>query len=266
MKKWMWMVLVLLLACTMTLSAAAANDTYIRDEADLLTDSQERRLNALADAFTRKHEAGIYIVTTDDYRDYDYQITDHGYPIEGDVFDYTYTYYHENQLGYGRKREGMILLMSMDQREYAIFFYGDRTNNAFGDYAQIQLENKFLDDFRGNVWYDGMEDYLESADAYFTKAESGRPVKKIPWVGIVVVVVIVLLIAAGCTTLEIQKLNNVSLKRNAAHYAGNLNLTDQREQFLYQTRTKTRISSSSGSGSGSRSRSGGGGRGRSGRF
>lgn len=63
---------------------------------------------------------------------------------DGSVFEVTYQLYHNNQLGVGDGRDGVIVLLSMEERDYAMFVYGEYAEYAFDEYGQEKLEEKFL--------------------------------------------------------------------------------------------------------------------------
>ncbi len=80
---------------------------------------------------------GGYIVTVEDYRDFH---------SEG-VYKATYTIYHQYTMGEGPNRDGIMLLLSMADRDWAMFCYGSHCEYAFNSYGQEKLEKVFLDNF-----------------------------------------------------------------------------------------------------------------------
>lgn len=81
----------------------------------------------------------------------------------------TYTIYHEYTMGEGPDRDGIMLLLSMDDRDWAMFCYGSRCEYAFNSYGQQKLEKVFLDNFGENDWYGGFEDYTKNAASIWKK-------------------------------------------------------------------------------------------------
>lgn len=84
----------------------------------------------------------------------------------------------------GDGRDGIIILLSMVKRDYAMFVYGEHAGYAFNKYGQEQLEKSFLDDFGKNDWYGGISHYLDTCDAYLAKADARHPVQPNPLWGI----------------------------------------------------------------------------------
>ena len=235
---------------------------YVIDDARLLTIEQRQELNTYAEKITEIYGVGIYIMSVEDF---------HNYGEEPQIFDVLWNYYHDNSLGYGADRQGMILMLSMAERDFATFFYGEDTEYAFNGFGQAQLENYFLDDFGSDDWYDGFMDFLVASEDFMAKAAAGEPVRDNPWSLASVFVLIALFVSFVVTRLLWMKMANVAAQKGAKRYqtAEGLVLTKQIDQFLTQTIRRRKIESSdSGSGrsGSSQAHTGGGGSGRSGKF
>ena len=72
----------------------------------------------------------------------------------------------------GSGRDGIIVLLSMAERDYAMFVYGEYAEYAFDEYGQEKLEEQFLGDFGENDWYGGISNYLDACEEYLTKADA----------------------------------------------------------------------------------------------
>ena len=245
--------LMLLLAAGASAAEASAN---VMDAAGLLTEEEARTLDTQAAAASRKHGVGIYLVTVPDYRELD----------RGGVYAATYSLYHAYSLGEGAERDGIILLLSMEDRDFATFCYGKTAKNAFSDYALQKMEEEFLDDFRENDWYGGFSDYLRCCDNFLTQAETGKPLREGPGMRILIFCGIALVIAGMVCVVLVLQMKSVAKKTTAGAYAvDGLQLTGHYDRFTHRTQTRRKIETSSGSSCGS-SHSGGGGHGRSGKF
>ena len=253
--------LLLVLVTVLALCAAAAGQSeaqlgYVTDRAQLLSESQLAQLEKMAEAVSRQFQVGVYIVTVEDFRSIH----------SGGVYKATYTLYHSHSLGLGPNRDGIMLLLSMDDRDWAMFCYGKRCEYAFNSYGQKQLEKVFLDNFRENDWYGGFSDYIRNCGAYLAAAEAGNPLRASPLVAILVAVGLCLLAAAVIVTIIWEKMNTVHPKSTAnAYITQALQLTEKTDAFTHKTTSRRKIERSSSGGS-SRSESGGGGSGRSGKF
>ena len=235
---------------------------YVIDDARLLTIEQRQELNTYAEKITETYGMGIYIMSVEDF---------HNYGEEPQIFDVLWNYYHDNSLGYGADRQGMILMLSIAERDFATFFYGEDTEYAFNGFGQAQLENYFLDDFGSDDWYDGFMDFLVASEDFMAKAAAGEPVRDDPWSLASVFVLIALFVSFVVTRLLWMKMANVAAQKGAKRYqtAEGLVLTKHIDQFLTQTIRRRKIESSdsgSGKAGSSQAHTGGGGSGRSGKF
>ena len=155
----------LLLLCLAPAALAdGAQLSFLTDDAGLLTASESAALEKTAQSIAQRWGVGIYIVTVDD-----------SYRIDGrGTYEAAYTFYHNHSLGVGAERNGAILLLSMNDRAFARFYYGEKSEYAFNGYAQEQIEDVFLDNFRENDWYGGFSDYLTACGEYLALAAEGR--------------------------------------------------------------------------------------------
>lgn len=264
--------LLLGLCCTAFAEAPAATEPQlwnITDTVGLLTSDEDLTLEARAEEISAQYGVGIYLLILEDYSEY-----------YDDPYETAYELYHQNTLGMGEDRDGVILLMSMSDRKYATFFYGPKAEYAFDAYGQELMEEEFLDDFRDDDWYDGFEDYLEVCDEYLARAEAGDPVRgdyssaggsSVSGIGTTILICLgISAVIAMIVCLILRgKMKSVRKGTHAdAYVTGSLNLTASRDQYTHTTETRTKIEheSSDSGGGGSSACSGGGGSGRSGSF
>ena len=264
--------LLLLGLCCTALAEAPATEPQlwnVTDTVGLLTSDEDLTLEERAEEISAQYGVGIYLLILEDYAEY-----------YDDPYETAYELYHQNTLGEGEDRNGVILLMSMSNRKYATFFYGPKAEYAFDAYGQELMEQEFLDNFRDDDWYGGFSDYLEVCAEYLERAEAGDPVRGDyssaggSDAGSIVTTVLVCLGISAVIALIVclilrGKMKSVRKGTHAdAYIAGGLNLTASRDQYTHTTETRTKIEteSSSGGGGGSSACSGGGGSGRSGSF
>ncbi len=229
---------------------------YVFDVADMLSYDQWRELEDRAAEISETHNCGVYFAFVEDY-------TETG---ADDIYEAAYSAYHSSKLGMGEDRDGIIVVLSMKERDYAMFVYGEYGEYAFSEYGCEQLEGEFLSYFGNDDWYGGVSAYLEACDEYLTLADEGKPVRANAMWGICLGVVLSFMVSgAVCTKLK-KKMVNVQEKTEANAYvtAGGLALTEQSDIYTHTTETRTKKEKSSSGGS--VSRSGGGGHGRSGKF
>lgn len=253
-RKFSIFILLALLVALLVLPVQAAELGYVTDAAGLLTDTEWTRLEAMCGSISEQYNCGVYIITVEDFADYG----------EGDVYEVTYGIYHSYELGMGDERNGLVLLLSVDNREFALFVYGDGAEYAFDAYGQEMLESEFLPCFSEDDWCGGFEAYVRTCGSYLASAAAGEPVREGKGAAILIAVlasfavslIVVLILRAGMKNVEKQVF--------AGQYqSGELNLTGRHDQFTHKTRTQTKIETDSDNDSKARS---GGGSGRSGKF
>jgi len=250
--------LLLILILSLSAPVLASEVGTVTDFADILTDQETALLTAYAEEVAEQYHCGVYILIVDDYTQYAW-----------DPYEAAYTVYHDNALGVGPDRDGVILLLSMAERDFAFFVYGPNAEYALNDYGQIQLEEAMLDDLAENRWYDGLEDFIGYCGYALEQAQFvGEPVREslVPYyLGVWVVAAV---IGAVVCLVFYSQMKSARVQTLAHDYIGpeGLHLTQTGDIFTHRTVRRRKIqTSSSGSGS-SHSRSGGGGSGRSGKF
>ena len=185
-------------------------------------------------------------------------------------------------------RDGVLMLLSVSNRKYAAFVYGDKAELLFPDSALQQLEDGFLDDFRNGDWYGGFCDYIDGCadllsgesytgsdsdyayspghDADVDPGFSAPSLLRNLGIALVISCVIALIV---CLILK-AKMRSVRRQTEARAYVtpAGLHLTRRDDVYTHTTTTRRKIERDNDhhSGGGGSSFSGGGGHGRSGSF
>ena len=213
----------------------------VTDNADLLTDAEEKELAARAWDLTRAYNCAVYIVTLPS--------------LEGmEAWEATEYLWTEYQMGYGEDQSGVILLLSMEYRDYDIAAHG-YGNTAFTDYGKEKMAERFLDEFGEDDWYGGFSEYLDCCEEYLRLASEGEPFDvgsdSDPLFEVVISIVVSLIVAfVVCVRFEAQ-MKTAKMQKAARAYIDQrgLVLTAQSDRFLRTTRSERYIepeSSSSG--------------------
>ena len=125
---------------------------HVLDEAQLLGEQQEQQLQQQALQYAHQYECGLYIATVNDYRTYGY-----------DVMDAAISLYKQHDMGVGSGKDGALLLLSIEERDYALICYGTKGNQVFDEKTREEIEQSFLPYFRKNDWHSGFQAYLQSS-------------------------------------------------------------------------------------------------------
>ena len=159
------LVCVLLAGLTLTAHAEARLD-YVNDYAGILTADERDALNARAAQVSEAYGFPVYIVVVYDHTEY----------VNGNIEYFSEEVFHSYELGAGETEEGIILALSMKERDYDLYAHGDFGNIAFTDYGKEQLAASFLDNFRANDWAGGFADYIDNCGVLLQRAKDGDPV------------------------------------------------------------------------------------------
>ena len=156
---------------------------------------------------------------------------------------------------YGEEKSGELLLLSMEERDYALIAYG-YGNTAFTDYGKDKLTEKFLDNFKNDDWCGGFQDYLEKSDSMLQSAREGHPfdVDSNPLIRLAGIGISLLVGCVAAFVIAVwvsdRMMKSVSAKTEAGAYltAGSVVITGREDYFTHTTETRTKIEKSSGSG------------------
>ena len=233
------------------------------DNADLLNSTEEAALLTKLDEISERQYCDVAIVTVDS--------------LEGkNATAYADDFYDYNGYGMGTGDSGILLLISMENRDWAITTYGFGIQ-AFTDAGQEYITERFLPDLSDGNYAAAFDHFALLADQFLTQARTGNPYDSgnlprgllgLTWT--LAAVGIVILVAWSIVSIMKSKLKSVRPRSNAAGYVrgGSMKLTAAQDLFLYRTISRTARPKSSGGG-GSSTRTSSSGRshgGRSGKF
>ena len=259
---------------------------YVLDQAGLLLDSQREALEQKAAALSEQHQCSLYIVTVEDHTSLNYDV----YEAAKGVFQYY-------DLGWGAEKNGVILLLSMNARDYAFAGHGSGETICSRESSWL-IEDEFLDNFRNNDWSGGFDDFLDACGTQLTKLENGEDVNagaeivtgpdgldyhsynnpyetREPSIlpRVLAVVFIPIAVALGvCSVFKAQmKAAREATRADEYLVPHSMKLSRKEDIFTHRTESRTLIETDSGhraggGGGGSSFHSGGGFSGRSGKF
>ena len=265
MKRTIVLLIAMLSLCLLTAAPAfAAASDLVTDEAGILTDAQCRELNDLALEIAGKHKCEVIVLV----------VWDMG---RGEVFDNAIKAYKENGYGYGEGKDGMMLFMSMADRDYSLISYGYGSEALTEHGKDVMLDNYVLPLLKKNDFYGAFLTYLNKADEFLKMAEAGAPFDfdtdeeylqsqasaRAAGNFFVTFIIPVLIALIVCLVFR-RQMKTAREQRAASSYipSGGFVLTGSSDTYMYSTETRTTISDSSSSGHSSS----GGFSGRSGKF
>ncbi len=252
MKKRLTSFLLLLVLCLLLALPAAADSKrdldLVCDTCGLLTEEQAGELNARAEEYSREYACDIIVIVVPDTDFYD-------------VETFTEGVYHKYNFGWGTDRSGVILLLSMEERDYDLAAYG-YGNTAFTDFGKQQLMKDVKSYLKKNDWYGGFSKYLDLCADYLRRAREGKPVDRgffrLSAPVIIWALVAGLIFALIVTAVLKARMKSAVLQTKADNYlSGDLRLDYEDDRFLKKDVVRVRRNEGSGGHGGTSVRSSG---------
>lgn len=222
---------------------------WVQDDAFLITEEEEQKLEQECERMLGEHHAGVYIVTTEDFGG-------------GDIKEWQRQIFDEYNLGADCGESGIMLAVSMAERDWGLVSFGT-AQEAFTTYGRERMGELILDDLSEGEFFDAFSRYISLADDYFTANEEGNPYTEEHRYGegwripVIIGVSFVLSLAVSLTiVLSWKRSMNTRVRQEGAMAylkEGSFRLYQQTDRFLYHRVSRTKIqkeSSSSGSSSG----------------
>ncbi len=261
MKKWICF-LRAIVCCGMLLLQlpvfAAARQPYLVDQADLVPDSQEAALEAQLAQLRQNHSVDVVIVTAD-------SLDGHSPASYADDF------YDDNGYGVGPSYSGLLLLVSMEQRDWWISTSGTCIS-LFSQDVIDGISRQFLPMLSQGDYSEAFSTFAQLCDWVLAQdAESsdvdlselpgrefgfGEALLPAGIIGIVFALIVVLILRG--------QLKSVRRQSGAGSYVrpGSMNLRQSHDLYLYTDTKRVRVERSSGTHMSSSGRSHGGGGGK----
>jgi uncharacterized protein len=174
--------------------------------------------------------------------------------------DYAKAFYREVGYGLGENKDGILLLIDMDEDNRGWAIYGKALGaDAMTSSVIESVGEDMTPDLKDGNYADAFDTFAERCEERIDIAINGEPFDPV-WT-LIVCLVVSLLLALIITGVMKGQLKSVRSQRAATNYVrkGSLNVTESYELFLYRTVEKREKPKSSSSGSsGSRESSGSG--------
>lgn len=250
--------LVLCLCCAVPALAANIERSRVSDGAELLDDDEVAQLTSKLDEMSTRLQMDIVVMTSDNLQ---------GYDTATECADELYEYCG---YGFGDDKDGIMLFISMDDRDWAISTCGKAIDvftdddcdyiadeivpylsdgdyyEAFDYFADLcddlctQYDENGGDD-DGN-WSDDPiydDDYFD--DDYDDYRDFTLPSEKLSPVWILISIVVGVLLSAMIVSTMVSNLKSVRFQPSASSYVkpGTMSVSDSSDLFLYSTMTRT---------------------------
>ena len=222
-----------------------AKDALVMDRCGLLSDTQASVLQLKSESLARKYNCGVYIGIVPDMSDNTMTFPD-AYGVQA----YAQYFFAEYCGGFGDTGNGILLLLSMEERDYDLAAHGDFGNYAFTDYGKSVLEKSFLKYFSNDDWNAGFTSYLEEVGRFLDAAAQGSPIDIAPAkkahnlpVAIIVGLIVGIIVASiVCSSLS-RSMKSVRAAAIASGFLADnaLNFTGKNDVFTHNTVVRQHI-------------------------
>lgn len=227
-----------------TVQAENRQNSRLVDEADLLDKSQEVDVLKKLDEISDRQMFDVVIVTVNS--------TEGKTPMA-----FADDYYDYNGYGMGATHDGILLLISMGERDWYISTTGFGIT-AFTDVGLEYMEGQLVDFLSDGEYQKAFETFAELCDEFVTKAKEGEvyreghlPRGAFPFLWIPIGLVLGGVVALFPVQMMKRQMNNVQRRTEASDYVKRerISITDQRDMFLYRTVNRSARPKNTSSGS-----------------
>lgn len=238
-----------LLCAILPLTVLATEDAEVIrlvDDAEILSSSEEEKLLEKLDRISEEYKADVIIYTVNS-SDYD------------QLVDYAKVLYDEMDYGQGEDRDGLMLLINMDEedREYWLYPSGF-CKDAFDESNMESVKDAIEPALREEEFADAFAAFIEECEYYLDGYINGFPFRF--GGNLVISLLIGFVVALIATSVMRGKLKSVRRQETANQYTktGSMRVTVSHDLFLYRTVNRVKKAQNNNSSSKSSYRGSGG--------
>lgn len=220
------------------------------DDAELLTETQQKQLLEKLDSISEARQMDVVVVTQ--------------YSLDGKTStEYADDFFDYNGYGYGEDHDGILLLIGMEDRDWAITTTG-KAITVFTDAGQEYMTNQFVSYLSNGDYYGGFAKFADLCDEFIEYYDetgtaydiNNLPKDPFPW-GMIGIGSLFIGFIPGIITVSVMKgkLKTVKPQAAATAYtrAGSLKVTQRTDLFLYNVVNRTARPQDTGGGGGGHS-------------
>ena len=293
MKKTIFFTVILFICFSLVFTAFAAslNDSQydsslprVIDKADILTNSEEKKLNELIEDIMSDYLFDVVILTVNSIGDKTVQ-------------EFADDYYDYNHYGYGENSDGILFMLNMDERDYYTCTTG-KGIDVFTDYSIELIHSKVISYLSSGQYFQAFRQYIILVSELLKEEQAGgiiydydkpfedeplneeqtgggiiydydKPfdsnfVEILPKINtsvlpdkevIFISIFMGFFISFASTSIMKRKMKTAVFKKSAKDYveAGTFVLTKESDRFLFRTTTRVKIENNTTTNTGSKS-------------
>ncbi len=195
---------VLLVCILMTVSLvplAAATGDFVWDNGDVLTTQEEQQLQSTILSIVRQYDFQPIILTV--------------WSLDGRTAQsYAEDYFLSSGYGAGENKNGILFLISMEYRDWAIVTHGD-TRDVVTDSDIDDIADRILPDLSAGRYYDAFDGFLQGVVSQYKSYENR-------WVTHLLIALAIGAVAAGIAIFVMRRgMNTVRRQSGAGQYLEN---------------------------------------------
>ena len=250
MKRILAIILAIIMCMAMTIAVGAETATdanhppRLVDDADILSTDEEKELKSQLDEISERQQVDVAIVTVES--------------LEGKTSEaFADDYFDYNGYGMGSKDDGIIFIISMGEREWAISTH-EFAITAFTDAGQEYITDMVVPYLSEGSYYEAFDWFAYLCDDYVTQAKTGEPydVGNMPddvdlgVIGVIILAFPCFLIAAVIAfilkAIKKSSLKSVMMRNDASDYRGKLQILESYENYSHRDIRREKIESDNG--------------------
>lgn len=205
------------------------------DNASLLSDYEKSSLESKLDSISKNQECDVVILTTNTSED-------------KTTTEYADDFYDYNNYGMGNDKNGVLLLINMEEHDWYISTCGFGIT-AFTDDGIDYIGNEIKPYLRDGKYSKAFETYANLCDKFITQAKTDKPYdkKNLPKKPFKIILEILISVGMGVAIAFIlgkamkSQLKTVKSKARATDYVDkdSLNITNSNEMFIFSRISRT---------------------------
>ena len=238
-------------------SVGYAQGSYVIDDYGLFSESEYDALEASAEKLAQDYAMGVYLLVVDTMGSMN--------PSSAARTNFATSFYRQNNLGLGSGKDGIMLVIAVESRDYVTIAYG-QGSYSFSDEGIEAMEDAVTDKLGDNDWYGGCAAYYSSMDEQLAYYEArGQTWTKPNLFSLILKILAILGIPAGVAASVVGReksaMQTAREQSEASNYLDRSSLVMQvsNDQFVNTTLAVTPKPKESSSGGGGGGWGGGGG-------
>lgn len=221
----------------------------VEDDGDILTDSEEEALREKLDRISEEQNIDVVIKTT--------------YSLDGkSPRDYADDYFDYEGFGMGPGYDGIVFLLSMEYRDWAISTHG-KAIDIFTDKGQEYIMDKILPYLSDGDYYEAFDKFANFSEDFIIQEKTGEaydvgnmPKNKIPFITKILIFVISMVVGGFISFGIMKGLSSTHKTVKKQLYAGGyetgiVNFQNKNDIFRNRLVSKTKRPERNSTGGGS---------------